>query len=290
MEFVSIKQNFQDWITQQWVIVSGKKINSTEYQWLLGPFGNTNGIGEKFINQLVKNEDLEICKSEHSKGLIKSIDQLNLSSTQLLKLSKNVIDFYENTSSYEFDLKTKWNPFFKIFGYLLKLLFSNRIEQLNIPLKDNKNAKEMNSNIVQLIDKKTKKPKRTIWLRTFKETDQVVYSGVYETCTIPNGITCIKAIFPLPNGSATVILQPSVGNSGELILKSAGRKIGDSGFYFLLKDKSENLWTKYIKSFKDNLTVSFDDGKIKTNQILTFYGLKVLNFEYEIRKTTYNKV
>ncbi|MBQ0767772.1 MAG: hypothetical protein KBT58_00660 [Bizionia sp.] len=284
MEFASIKQNFQDWITQQWVIISGKKINPKEYEWLIGPFGNTNGIGEKFIKQLAENENLEICKSELSKGLIKSINQLKLPSTELNKLSKNVIDFYENTNSYEFELKTKWNSIFKISGYLLKILFSNRIEQLNIPMNNCKNAKGMNSDIIHLIDKKTEEIKRTIWLRTFKETKQVVYSGVYETCTIPNGTTCIKAMFPLPNGNATVILQPSVGNNGELTLKSAGRKIGDSGFYFLLKDKNGNFWTKYIKSFKDNLTVNFDNGKITANQILTFYGLKVLSFEYEIKK------
>jgi len=290
MGFASIKQNFQDWTTQQWVILSGKKINSKEYGWLLGPFGNTNGIGEKFINQLAENENLEICKSELSKGLIKSIDQLDLSSTELNTLSKNIIDFYENTSSYEFDLKTTWNPFFKIFGYLLKILFSDRIEQLNIPMDNNKNAKGMHSTIVQLIDKKTQNPKRTIWLRTFKETKQVIYSGVYETCALPNGMTCIKAMFPLPNGNATVILQPSVGDNGELILKSAGRKIGESGFYFLLKDKNGNLWTKYIKSFKDNLTVSFDKGEIKAVQILTFYGFNVLSFEYNIKKTTNSKI
>jgi len=290
IELASIKQNFQDWITQQWVILSGKKINSKEYEWLLGPFGNTNGIGENFINQLAKNENLEVSKSEISKGLISSIDQLNLSSTELNKLSKNVVDFYENTSSYEFGLKTKWNPFFKIFGYLLKILFSNRIEQLNIPMNNNKNAKGMNSNIIQLIDKTTKNLKRTIWLRTFKETKQVVYSGVYETCVIPNGMTCIKAMFPLPNGNATVILLPSVGDNGELILKSAGSKIGDSGFYFLLKDKNGNFWTKYVKSFKDNLTVCFDNGVIKANQTLTFYGFNVLNFEYEIKKLHSTKI
>ena len=290
MGIASIKQNFQDWITQQWVIFSGKRINSKEYKWLLGPFGNINGIGEKFICQLAQKENLEIYKSAQKIGLLESIDQLNLSSTDNNKLSKNVIDFYENTSDYEFNLKTKWNPFFKIFGQLLKVLFSNRIEQLNIPMNNNKNAKEMNSRIVQLTDKKTKKVIRTIWLRTFKQTNQVIYSGVYETCTIPNGITCIKAIFPLPNGSATVILQPSVGNNGELTLKSSGKKIGDSGFYFLLKDSSGNLWTKYIKSFKDNLTVTSENGRIKANQVMTFYGLNVLNFEYEIRKTKYNTV
>jgi hypothetical protein len=284
MGFASIKLNFQDWVTQQWVILFGKKINTQEYKWLLGPFGKTNGIGEIFINQLAENENLLVSKSSKNKGLLKSIEQLNLPSSEKNRLSKKVIDFYENTSNYELYLTTIWNPIFLVFGYLLKFLFSKRLEQLNIPLRNNKNSQEMNSEIIQLTDKTTEKVKRTIWLRRFKQTNQVVYSGVYETCKIPNGKVCIKAIFPLPHGSATVILQPVVGENGELILKSAGRKIGDCGFYFLLKDKNGNLWTKFIKSFKDSLIVSSENGKITANQKLTFYGFNVLNFKYEIKK------
>ncbi|MCV6630562.1 MAG: hypothetical protein OIF50_11985 [Flavobacteriaceae bacterium] len=280
-----IQQNFQDWVTQQWVILFGKKINAQEYKWLLGPFGNANGIGKTFINQLAENENLLISTSIKNKGLLESIEQLKLSSSEKNKLSKKVIEFYENTSNYKLYLTTRWSPIFLVFGYLLKFLFSKRLEQLNIPLRNN-NSQEMNSEIIQLTDKTTEKVKRTIWLRGFKQTNQIIYSGVYETCKIPNGKVCIKAIFPLPNGSATVILQPIVGENGELILKSAGRKIGDSGFYFIVKDKNGNLWTKFIQSFKDNLTVSSENGKITANQKLTFYGLHVLSFKYEIKNDT----
>jgi len=284
MGTASLNQNFQDWLTQQWVILFGKKINSIQNEWLIGPFGKTKGIGQKFIEQLAKDENLEIDKSEHKRGLIQSISQLNLSKKELNYLSKNVIDFYENTSNYEFDLKVKWNPFFKTFGGLLKVLFSNRIEQLNLPMGNGENTKALKSEIINLVDKKNNEIKRTIWLRTFKKSEQVVYSGVYETCTIPNGKNCIKAIFPLPNGNATVILNPSVGNNGELILKSAGKEIGDSGFYFLLKDSKGNLWTKYIKSFKDKLVVSSENEKITAKQTLTLWNLKVLTFTYNIKK------
>ena len=282
------KQNFQDWITQQWVILFGRKIDKKENDWLLGPFGNTNGIGLKFINQLAEKEQLIINRNEKDKGLIKSINQLNLSENELNALSKNVIDFYENTANYDFDLKVKWNPFFKNLGRLLKLLFSNRIEQLNVPIENIKDSKALKSKIIQLLDAKTKEIRRTIWLRTFKTTDQVVYSGVYETCKIPSGQTCIKAIFPLPNGNATVILIPSVGQNGELILKSSGKKFGDSGFYFLLNDSNGNLWAKYIKSFKDKLFAESKNDKIIVEQTLTLWGLKVLKFEYDIKKTTHN--
>ncbi|MAL58824.1 MAG: hypothetical protein CMC14_02130 [Flavobacteriaceae bacterium] len=284
MGVAKLKQNLQDWITQQWVIFFGKKIIPNQNEWLVGPFGKSKGIGQKFITQLADNEQLEICKSQKKKGLIKSINQLNLSNQELDNLSKDVIDFYESTSNYQLDLKVKWNPFFKVFGVLLKILFSNRIEQLNLPMSNNKNSKELKSKILHLVDKRSKELKRTIWLRTFKNSHQVVYSGVYETCTIPNGQTCIKAIFPLPNGNATVILKPSVGKNGELILESSGRKIGDSGFYFLLNDSKGNIWTKFIKSFKDKLVVKSENEGIIAVQTLTLWNLKVLTFIYHIKK------
>jgi len=290
MGTASLNQNFQDWLTQQWVILFGEKINSIQNEWLIGPFGKTKGIGQKFIEQLAKDENLEIDYSERDKGLLQSVSQLNLAEKEQKRLSKNVIDFYENTSKYNFDLKVKWNPFFRVFGILLKVLFSNRIEQLNVPMDNSKNSKELKSEIIQLIDKKTKRIKRTIWLRTFINSKQVVYSGVYEICTIPSGQTCIKAIFPLPNGNATVILNPIVGESGELILKSSGRKIGDSGFYFLLNDSKGNIWTKFIKSFKDELVVKSINNRITAEQTLTLWNLRVLTFEYKINKTTYNNV
>jgi len=286
MGTASFKQNFQDWITQQWVILFGKKINTKDYKWLIGPFGKTNGIGEKFISQLAETESLLIDINSKSKGLLQSISQLNLTEQETNKLSKEVIDFYENTGNYNFDLTVKWNPLFKVFGFLLKVIFSNRIQQLNIPMNNSEDSNGLKSEIIKLIDENTKEIKHTFWLRTFIKSKQVVYSGVYGCCTIPSGKTCLKAVFPLPNGNATVVLNPSVGKNGELILTSSGRKIGDSGFYFLLKDAKGELWTKFIKSFKDELVVSATNDIISAKQTLTFWNLRVLQFNYDIKKAS----
>ena len=89
---------------------------------------------------------------------------------------------------------------------------------------------------------------------------------------------------PIPNGNATVILTPSVSKNGELILDSSGQRIGDSGFYFLLRDSKGKLWSKFIKSFKDKLVVKSISDKIRATQTLTLWNLKVLEFEYEIKK------
>lgn len=277
-------QNFQDWITQQWVILFGKKINKSEHNWLLGPFGGSNGIGKKFIKQLSENEQLIEDNQKNIKGLIQSIHQLNLSPEELNSLSKNVIDFYENTSNYDLKLKVKWNPFFIVFALIIKFLFSKRIEQLNVPLSGKQNSQALSNEIIYLRDSRTNEIKYTIWLRTFLKTREVVYSGIYGTCVIPSGKTCLKAIFPLPHGNASVILSPKVGKDGELILESSGNQLGDCGFYFLLKDNQGDLWTKYIKSFRDTLVVKNINNKISASQNLTLSNMKVVRFEYEILK------
>ena len=280
------KQNFLDWATQQWVILYGNKIDNKKHQWLLGPFGNTKGIGYQFIEQLAQKESLIIHESKKDDGLFSSINQLNLPAKEVKKLSKGVIDFYQNTTNYNLVLAVKWNPFFKGFGFLLKALFSRRIQQLNIPIQNIKNTinKELTNSIIHLTDAVTNQPKHTIWLRAFKATNKVVYTGIYKTCTIPSGQTCIKAIFPLPNGSATVVLTPSVRKDGSLILTSSGKKIGDSGFYFLLQDAKGTLWTKFIKSFKDKLVVSCIDKQVVAKQTFTLWNLNVLQLTYTMHK------
>ena len=168
------KQSFQDRITQQWVILFGNRIDKIKHQWLLGPFGETNGIGLKFIKQLAEKEHLTIDNQTEKRGLINSINELNLSENELGSLSQNVIDFYEDTSNYDLELKVRWNPFFKIFGILLRIIFSKRIEQLNVPIQSIKDPTGLTSEIILLCDSKTKEIKRTIWLRSFKSTGQIL--------------------------------------------------------------------------------------------------------------------
>jgi len=278
------KQSLQDRITQQWVILFGKKIDKTAHEWLLGPFGNTDGIGKKFIAELAEKEQLVVDETDTPKGLLQSFDQLGLSEEEVGKVAPEVINFYENTSNYHLDLKVKWNPFFKVFGVLLKVIFSKRIQQLNIPTQNNKDSCALTSDVIVLKDKTSGEVKRTIWLRTFEASGDVVYSGVYGTCKLPSGRSCVKAVFPLPHGNATVILFPKVGEDGALILESSGKQMGDSGFYFLLDDSKGVLWTKFIRSFKDTLTVSSKDGRVKAIQTMRLWHLNVVRFDYEIRK------
>ncbi|MDR7673127.1 hypothetical protein [Riemerella anatipestifer] len=286
MNLADTMQKFQDWFTQQWVIICGRKINPFENSWLMGSFGDVNGIGEKFIYKLAEKEDLIIVRNSHSKGLLDSILSLNLQENEIKNLSKKVVEFYEKTSEYKLQLNIKWNPIFRILGYIVNRLFSQRINQLNIPTNNVQSSENLTSEIIELVAKNTNEVKYKIWLRKFQSTGKVIYSGIYTTCTLPLGTTCVKAIFPLPNGNATVILKPYVGERNELILDSSGNKFGDAGFYFLVNDSKGNYYSKYIKSFTDKLIVSSENGRLTAEQTLKLWNLKVARFEYKMKKQT----
>lgn len=72
MNWAISMQAFQDWFSKQWIIIWGRKITSSDYRWLFGPFGEVDGIGEKFIHQMAEREDLIIIRNTNSKGLLNS--------------------------------------------------------------------------------------------------------------------------------------------------------------------------------------------------------------------------
>lgn len=284
MRFAYPMQKIQDWLTQQWVILWGRKIDPHEFPWLVGPFGNLDRIGEDFIHQFAEKEKLTIQKETKTKGLITSMKSLDLPEAELTTLSREVIDFYENTARYDMHLSVKWNPFFRFFGVLVNRLFSKRLNQLNIPTGNSKEPQALRSELISLTETGSDHPKYTFWLRWIKSSGQAIYSGVYCTSVLPSGRRCIKAVFPLPNGNATILLTPSVGKNGELILESSGKKFGDAGFYFLLKDSKRDLWSQYIGAFRDRLIVSSKNGSLSAEQVFTLWHIEVLRFNYQIEE------
>ncbi|MFT6747021.1 MAG: hypothetical protein ACJAZ2_001367 [Glaciecola sp.] len=277
-------QKIQDWITQQWVILTGKELKNEKYNWLIGPFGTPSTSNDEYIRKLASDENLQVISDAPNMGLLSSIDILNLTPAEQERLNPYVKEFYERTSHFDLQLEIKWNPFFKFFGVILNLLFSKRLQQLHIPVKGTRSKFELTNNILYLTDSVTNNVKYTFWKRTVKSTNKDMYSGIYSVCTCPKGDNLIKAVFPLPNGNATVLLKPTVGKNGELVLDATGKSFGDAGFYFQLKDNKGKLWAKHITSFKDTLTVEYKNEELLASQSLTFSGLKVLDFKYRITR------
>lgn len=289
MKFNKSGDNFLDLITQQWVKMTGVRFDPKEHPWLPGPIGSKDIIKDKFFNDLAIKENLEIRVNEANSGLLETFDDLDLHDSEKKLLHPSVIDFYEKTSNYDFEVWSGWNGIFKPFGWLLSIMFSKRLQQLNLPLSSLHLAKGINSSIVKLVDKENQKSRWTVWYRLLKSTNGVIYSGVYTTCRIPNMEgKHLKVVFPLPNGNATVVMRREVLSNGALKLSSDGKRFGDNGFYFTLTNHKGKYWARFVRSMHEWITVYVDHENIlRADHELQFMGLNFLSLHYKIIRKDY---
>ena len=276
--------HLQDWITQQWVKATGRRFDPKKDAWLAGPIGDTDVIKDKFFRDLADKENLEIKENQSGTGLLETFDDLHLSQAEKQLLHPRVVDFYERTSNYDFEVWSEWCGFFKPFGWLLSVIFSKRLQQLNLPLSSLQSAKGIKSTIVKLVDRQTQKSRWTVWFRILKSTNHVIYSGVYTTCSLPDqpGVY-LKVVFPLPNGNATVIMRRDVLPNGALKLSSDGKRFGDNGFYFTLTNHKGKHWARFVRSMHEWITVYVDEEHVlRADHVLHFFGLPFLNLHYKM--------
>src|SRR5690606_13422127 len=203
-----------------------------------------------------------------------------------LLLNKKVADFYLNTSDYDFEIWSEWKGIFKPFGRLLSIIFSKRLQQLNLPLSNMDTAKGLKSEIIKLKEKSSQKTKWTIWYRIIKNTNDVIYSGIYTPCYNPNyKKPLLKVIFPLPNGNASIIMKHKIENDGSLLLSSDGKKFGNNGFYFILTNNKGEFWARFVKSMHEWIRVYEDDENVlRADHTLNFYRIRFLNLHYKMSK------
>src|SRR5690606_2957478 len=139
---------------------------------------------------------------------------------------------------------------------LLAILFSRRLQQLNVPLSSLDTSQGMSSEVLKLVDPVSEEVRYTAWLRHLVGTGNVLYAGTYSTTEVPGfeGV-CIKVVFPLPNGNAIVIMKPEVKKDGSLLLSSHGRRFGDPGFYFVVHDRKGGARARYIQAMQESIHV-----------------------------------
>lgn len=285
MQFEYPSQRFQDWVSQRWVMWRGQQIDPADYPWLMGPFGNVDAVSDHFVERLAEAEGLSVERPEGGAGLLESMEPLERSGQLTTPVRREVAEFYLETSRYHMEVWSQWSPFFRPFGGLLHVLYSRRLEQLNMPLKPLDTARGMRSEIILLRDPATGRIRYNIWFRILKSTNRVIYSGVYATQCTPAGVACVKVVFPLPCGNATVMLRAETDAHGNLSLVSEGERFGDPGFYFLLRDSKQRYWAQYIRSFRERIDVYCDDeGVLRADHKLTLWRRRVLELHYRINE------
>jgi hypothetical protein len=280
----SARGELSDWVTQRWVRVTGRHVSTDAERWLAGPTGSTDRIGDDFFDSYAQRAGLAV---RNGVGLMPAFSALDGPGFDATKVDPRVRDFYENTARYEIDVESQWSPWFRPFGALVATLFSRRLEQLNVPRDSGAASHGMSSRVVHLVDPRSAGPVVTGWVRGDRAGAETVYVGAYALALVPARVDpCVKVVFPLPNGSATVFLRPSVAADGSLVLESSGDCFGDAGFYFVVENP-DGAWVRQVRSFRERIHVFVGpDGALRTDHLFTLFRIAFLRLQYRLARSS----
>jgi hypothetical protein len=275
-----------DWATQRWVQLTGRRVRLAEHPWLEGPTAPTSGVGRDYFDGVARDEALDVVRTGKTRGILKRFAKLSGPSFDPSSVDPAVVDFYECTSDFEMDAWAEWCGAYRPFGGLLARIFSRRLQQLNVPLSPLETSRGVTSEVIDLVDPKTREVRHTAWLRLLVATGNVLYAGTYSVCSMPSEDNpCVKVVFPLPNGNAMVIMRPEVGSDGSFLISSHGRGFGAAGFYFTVRKDAEEVWVRYVRSMRETIRVFRGEPPvIRADHVLTLWGPAFLRLHYRMRK------
>lgn len=264
--------------------VFGRVVNESSATWLSGPTGE-DYIGDRPYEDVAAREGLELVRRSSTGGLLPDMGVLDGPGFQADRLRPEVRHFYEHTAAYRMDV---WSDTFfpgKIGLWLLVSTISRKVNQLNFPLHALATAKGIDSEIV-LLKSRDGEVRYVGWYRRLLEKSRTIYTGFYMTERVPHGNTpCVKVVFPMPRGNATVVLRPSGDEQGHLRLTSDGECFGDAGFYRVHVLGNERLRVWRVSTLREEFRVYLDREKVlRCDHAVRFLGFPVLHLHYRIER------
>jgi hypothetical protein len=268
-----------DKCTQQLVRATGRAVDFEEHPWLLGPVGDLREIGNDWL-------DLEADRhggTVGTGGLLDAMSVLDGPGFQASDLAQPVVDFYERTSAWRMEVWSQWCPAMWPFGWFISSVFAKRLQQLNLPLRPLDTVYGMDSQVLTVKDQQGSQL-GAAWLRTLRSTGQAIYSGWYSAVTPPGADRpSIRVVFPLPNGSVTVLLRPEVRSDGALILSSPLGPFGGDGAYLVVaRPDRKSGWVRRVPLAERFVVFVDDEGVLRTDHELNLSQVPVLRLHYRL--------
>jgi hypothetical protein len=271
------------WFIYAFIGVFGRTRERAEVPWLVGPLGGPR-IGDRAYEETAAAEALTIVRNAREGGLISDFEVLRSATFDPSRVHPKIRAFYEKTPAYKLDTwATTYFPA-RLALWALVTTISRRVEQLNFPLDGLDTAYGMTSEIL-LLRRADGTTRYTGWFRKLQKTGQVIYTGFYMTERPPlHDGACVKVVFPMPNGNATVLLRPENDDGSGFRLASKGRAFGDVGFYRMHK-RGDGLRVWRVSTLHESFRLWVDDEDVvRCEHHISFLGMNVLTLHYRIHE------
>lgn len=273
-----------DRATQRWVIATGRQVSFAEHAWLDGPVGAPDRIDDRWIAQHAERIGARL-EADPAAGLLPDLSVLDGPGFDAGAADPRIRAFYETTARFELDVWSRWSRWAEPGGRLLNTVFARRLRQLSLPLDPLDASLGMTSRVIALRGADGRHV-GTAWQRTLRRTGATVFGGFYGSTTAPGSDRpSVRVVFPLPNGSVTVLLRPHTDGRGGLRLVSPAGPFGSEGAYLIVRPAAAAMgWARRVP-LPEVFELSTDiHGDVRCDHRLCLGSAEVLRLHYRARE------
>lgn len=272
-----------DLLSQRRVVATGRRIELDASEWLDGPIGSPDGIGDRWIQQHATSVGAEVSQPSDA-GLLTDMAALDGPGFDAARLHPAVRGFYEHTAGWEMDAWARWSRWAEPGGRAIAAVFTRRIRQLSLPLDPLDVAHGIDSDVIRFTGPDGTHL-GTAWQRRLRATGATVFGGFYGVARLPGGRRpSIRVVFPLPNGSVTVLLRPEVTATGGLRLISPQGAFGEDGAYLVVRAPGTAVaWARRVPLPEQFDVYVDDEGDLRCDHRLALGPAEILRFRYRLR-------
>lgn len=214
-------------------------------------------------------------------GIVGSLDELKGPAFEPAAVSEEIRDFYEHTSDYKLTIVPAWSRRAQPLYWLFKQLIAARIGQANLPFTQAEAQRGVLSVIDTLVDPEQPAKTLRVWVRSYAETEQPLYVGVYTTYRHgEQGLVSVG--FPLPSGNFTATLAPANGVDGALLLRSRDGAGSHAGHYLSALEPDGRLTVANVPALDEEIHVFDDAGILRTEHRFLVWGRTFLTLRYSM--------
>jgi hypothetical protein len=274
-----------DAMAQCWMIATSRRVPPEQVPWLLGPIAGSDIVGHGWVDrEAAALAGRTSTGPDH--GLLPSFAALAGASFDPSNVDPRIADFYEHTARWRLDLWSEWSPVAWPFGRLITAMWSQRLQQLSLPMRPLDVSFGMDSEVVHVHDGDDRIV-GSAWLRTMRKTGATAYSGLYGTVVLPGSDQpSVRVVFPLPLGSLPVLLTPSADGSGGFRLRSPLGPFGGNGAYLVLHRSDGTVNIRRIPIAEQFHVYVDGDGDLRTDHHLRLWSVPAITLHYRMRRDT----
>ena len=235
----------------------------------------TRYVGTGYVAALAERLGGAYTADARDVGIVASLDELAGPRFDPGAVDPRVREFYEHTTRFRLDIVPEWRLWVRP-GYLLyRTLVARPLGQANVPM----NQRETQRGVRSRIDTIDGDPVVRGWIRSFVDTDEPIYVGIYTTYRSGDeGFVSVG--FPLPQASFTATLEPRPRDDGGLTLTSRGSGTHPGHYLTYVDPDTGKLTALSVHGFAERLDVYVRDGALLADHAFAVFGLPFLVLRY----------